>query len=213
MRLDVTGDSKTGKEMKRGAEDTNHNGPVTKKRAMGPEKSTVPQSGQDKALLHLTHDELLLWLRGLQKVSSLGTLSDPKVDGKAICKLNTRHVVRLGLSREDAARVCNAVQRRIESDSEPHLHAASAPVHLTCPVSTVAVVGTAGRGAAAGSMTRCMTRNLFNAMVSQCEETIVHHLNLQPSRVRLVSGGAAWAGTMQVTAAVLSCADQLHCCA
>jgi hypothetical protein len=54
---------------------------------------------------------------------------------------------------------------------------------------TVAIVGTAGRGAVANSM----NVSLFSKMIHTAQELIKKELKLSPSEVVLVSGGAAWA--------------------
>lgn len=57
-------------------------------------------------------------------------------------------------------------------------------------VTTVGIIGSAGRKADA----KKMTKDIFYAMMSKAEEVIKKHFRLDLRRVRLISGGAAWAG-------------------
>jgi hypothetical protein len=42
-----------------------------------------------------------------------------------------------------------------------------------------------------------MTRELFNQMVRQCEHTI-ERFGIDKKNIHLISGGAAWSGTMNM---------------
>lgn len=57
-------------------------------------------------------------------------------------------------------------------------------------VTTVGVIGSAGRRADA----KKMTKEIYYAMVAKAERVIRQHFKLDPKQVHLVSGGAAWAG-------------------
>lgn len=56
----------------------------------------------------------------------------------------------------------------------------------------MSIVGSAGRRGDAARM----TKELYWKMVEKAELVILNELKLDSSRVHLVSGGAAWAGTL-----------------
>lgn len=60
------------------------------------------------------------------------------------------------------------------------------------PKTTVTIIGTAGRG----SVLAKMGSDLFSKMVTKAKDIIVNDLGLTPSKVMLVSGGAAWSGKL-----------------
>lgn len=62
------------------------------------------------------------------------------------------------------------------------------------PRVSVAIIGTAGRG---GKGAR-MSKSLFMAMVQAATDVIENTWKLPWSQIDLVSGGAAWAGTLAV---------------
>jgi hypothetical protein len=55
---------------------------------------------------------------------------------------------------------------------------------------TVGIIGSAGRKADA----KKMTKEIFYAMMGKAEEVITRDFKLDLGKVRLISGGAAWAG-------------------
>ena len=57
-------------------------------------------------------------------------------------------------------------------------------------LSTVSIIGSAGRRGGAEKM----TRELYWNMVDKAQQVIAENFKLEPERVHLVSGGAAWAG-------------------
>ena len=57
-------------------------------------------------------------------------------------------------------------------------------------LSTVSIIGSAGRRGDA----KKMTRELYWNMVDKAQQVISENFKLEPRRVHLVSGGAAWAG-------------------
>ena len=59
-------------------------------------------------------------------------------------------------------------------------------------LTTVSIIGSAGRRGDA----KKMTRDIYWNMVDKAERVISEHFKLDPARVHLVSGGAAWAGTL-----------------
>ena len=60
----------------------------------------------------------------------------------------------------------------------------------TCGVTTVGIIGSAGRKADA----KKMTKEIFHAMLDKAEQVITKQFRLNLLQVCLVSGGAAWAG-------------------
>lgn len=63
---------------------------------------------------------------------------------------------------------------------------------LNVSKATVAIIGTAGRR----KENEKMSKELFCQMVTKAEEVIAKDFKLELSQVRLVSGGAAWAGML-----------------
>ena len=59
-------------------------------------------------------------------------------------------------------------------------------------LATVSIIGSAGRRGDA----KKMTKDLYWNMVDKAQSVISEHFKLDPGRVHLVSGGAAWAGTL-----------------
>lgn len=59
-------------------------------------------------------------------------------------------------------------------------------------LTTVSIIGSAGRKGDAAKM----TKDLYWKMVEKAELVILNELKLDSGRVHLVSGGAAWAGTL-----------------
>lgn len=55
----------------------------------------------------------------------------------------------------------------------------------------VGIIGSAGRKSDA----KKMTKDVFYAMMSKTEQIISQRFKLNLGEVRLISGGAAWAGT------------------
>lgn len=59
-------------------------------------------------------------------------------------------------------------------------------------VTTVGIIGSAGRKADA----KKMSKEIFYAMMSKAEAVITRDFKLDLGKVRLISGGAAWAGLL-----------------
>lgn len=59
-------------------------------------------------------------------------------------------------------------------------------------LTTVSIIGSAGRRGDA----KKMTRDVYWNMVDKAQRVISEHFKLDPGRVHLVSGGAAWAGAL-----------------
>ncbi len=57
-------------------------------------------------------------------------------------------------------------------------------------LTTVSIIGSAGRRGDA----KKMTREIYWNMVDKAQQVISEHFKLESTRVHLVSGGAAWAG-------------------
>ena len=70
------------------------------------------------------------------------------------------------------------------------------------PQPCVAIIGTAGRKNE--TWNSLLSLPLFNAMIKAAHEAIVS-FGLDPSQCRLISGGAAWSGTLYSNPRVLSC--------
>ena len=63
------------------------------------------------------------------------------------------------------------------------------------PLTTVSIIGSAGRRGDA----KKMTRDVYWNMVDIAQRVISEDFKLDPGRVHLVSGGAAWAGSLGIT--------------
>ena len=70
-------------------------------------------------------------------------------------------------------------------------------------LSTVSIIGSAGRRGDAIKM----TRELYWNMVDKAQCVISEHFKLDPGRVHLVSGGAAWAGALNFAEIILLSVD------
>eukprot|EP01035_Chromulina_nebulosa_P018280 gene18280-23957_t len=73
-------------------------------------------------------------------------------------------------------------------------------------MSTVAIIGTAGRG----SDKNKMTKEIFFAMISKAEDIIQNQFKLEKSIVKLISGGSAWADHVAVRLYINSIMDESY---
>jgi hypothetical protein len=103
--------------------------------------------------------------------------------------MNRNHFIRFGLDKESADILFNSLRSFGESTSEGALISEARTIRRLKSLTTVAIIGTAGR-----DNTGTMTMNLWMKMCERAQDIILNEFQLHQHQVELISGGAACAG-------------------
>lgn len=117
----------------------------------------------------------------------VNSLQEKKMLPCSILRMNHNHFTRLGLSEESSIILFDMLNNFKDSNIDAKI----VPINAS-PLVSVAIIGTAGRK----GMATKMSRSLFMDMRKAANDIILNDFKLSPGNVRLVSGGAAWSGTV-----------------
>jgi hypothetical protein len=134
--------------------------------------------------------------------SLINKFEELKIQRRSIFQMNINHFIRLGASEQLANKIFHRLIELKSISNRPSntlsIISSFIILFLTIPSSfppsdsriKVSIIGTAGRS---GSDRSKMTRELFNQMIRQCEQTI-ERFSIDKKHIHLISGGAAWSG-------------------
>ena len=147
-------------------------------------------------------NDLHAWIATLLPESAttfIHNLKTKDIQPSSLLRMNVNHISRLGLDKACAdilydALHSNSLHSPSTSKDTALSEGSEAPKNqwksVLRPFTTVAIIGTAGRSNTAAKM----SGELFRLMCAKAETIIEQDFGLQKENVRLISGGAAWAG-------------------